>query len=305
MNPAATRTHLPRGELPDRDWPNCSASRSVRAAGLNWHVQVAGTGPVLLLVHGTGAATHSWRDLLPPLAEHFTVVAPDLPGHGWTDAPAAARLSLPGMAKALQGLLIALNMKPAVAVGHSAGAAVLARMALDGAIQPRAMVSLNGAFVPLQGVPGQVFSPLARLLVGLPGLPQLFVWRARDPAVVAQLLAGTGSTLDAEGVRLYGQVVRRPAHAASALGMMAHWNLRPLLADLPRLRPPLLLVAGAGDRSVPPAQSAQVRDLVPGSTLKTLPGLGHLAHEERPAEVVALILQFARANGALPPDASS
>ena len=301
MNPAATRTHSRHEELPGRDWPNRSASRTVRAAGLNWHVQVAGTGPVLLLVHGTGAATHSWRDLLPLLAEHFTVVAPDLPGHGWTDAPAAARLSLPGMAKALQDLLIALNMKPAVAAGHSAGAAVLARMALDGVIQPRAMVSLNGAFVPLQGVPGQIFSPLARLLVGLPGLPQVFAWRARDPAMVAQLLAGTGSSLDAEGVRLYGQVVRRPAHAASALGMMAHWNLRPLLADLPRLRVPLLLVAGGGDRSVPPAQSAEVRDLVPGSTLKLLPGLGHLAHEERPAEVTALILAFARANGVLPP----
>ena len=296
-------------ELPGRDWPNRSASRTVRAAGLNWHVQVGGPpankgSPIMLLVHGTGAATHSWRDLLPPLAEYFTVIAPDLPGHGWTDAPAAARLSLPGMAKALQGLLIALNMRPVVAVGHSAGAAVLARMALDGAIQPRALVSLNGAFVPLQGVPGQLFSPLARLLVGLPGLPQVFAWRARDPAMVAQLLAGTGSTLDAEGVRLYGQVVRRPAHAASALGMMAHWDLRPLLADLPRLRTPLLLVAGAGDRSVPPAQSAQVRDLVPGSTLATLPGLGHLAHEERPAEVAALILQFARANGALPPGAA-
>ena len=300
MSQAATRASLRGGELPGRDWPNRSASRSVRAAGLNWHVQVAGTGPVLLLVHGTGAATHSWRDLLLPLAKHFTVVAPDLPGHGWTDAPAAARLSLPGMAKALQGLLIALNMRPAVAAGHSAGAAVLARMALDGAIQPRAMVSLNGAFVPLQGVPGQIFSPLARLLVGLPGLPQVFAWRARDPAMVAQLLAGTGSALDAEGVRLYGQVVRRPAHAASALGMMAHWNLRPLLADLPRLRTPLLLVAGAGDRSVPSAQSAQVRDLVPGSALKILPGLGHLAQEERPAEVAALILQFAQANGALP-----
>ena len=304
MTPAGAR-----GELPGRDWPNRASSRSVRAAGLNWHVQVAGTGPVLLLAHGTGAATHSWRDMLPPLAERFTVVAPDLPGHGWTDAPAAARLSLPGMAKALQGLLIALNMRPAVAVGHSAGAAVLARMALDGAIQPRAMVSLNGAFVPLQGVPGQIFSPLARLLVGLPGLPQVFAWRARDPAMVAQLLAGTGSALDAEGVRLYGQVVRRPAHAASALGMMAHWDLRPLLADLPRLRVPLLLVAGAGDRSVPPAQSAQVRDLVPGSILKTLPGLGHLAHEERPAEVAALILEFAQANGAangaLPLDAAS
>ncbi|MFZ4410973.1 MAG: alpha/beta fold hydrolase, partial [Paracraurococcus sp.] len=80
------------------DWPNRPTSRLVAAGGLRWHVQVAGTGPVLLLVHGTGAATHSWRDLLPLLARHFTVVAPDLPGHGFTERPRAEGLSLPGMA---------------------------------------------------------------------------------------------------------------------------------------------------------------------------------------------------------------
>lgn len=288
-------------DLPGRDWPSRAASRTVRAAGLNWHVQVMGSGPVLLLAHGTGAATHSWRGLAPLLAKHFTVVAPDLPGHGYTEAPAAVRLSLPGMAKSLGALLVAMNMQPAAAAGHSAGAAILARMALDGLPSLRALVSLNGAFVPLQGVPGQVFSPIARLLVGLPGLPQLFAWRARDAGVVQKLLAATGSTLDAEGVRLYAQVVQRPDHAASALGMMAHWDLRPLMADLPRLRVPLLLVAGANDKTILPGQSTQVQDLVPGATLTMLPGLGHLAHEERAAEVAALIEGFCRTHGVLPP----
>ena len=82
-----------------RDWPNREASRFVRAAGLMWHVQIMGAGPVLLLAHGTGAATHSWRALAPLLAQHFTIVAPDLPGHGFTEAPGTARLSLPGMAR--------------------------------------------------------------------------------------------------------------------------------------------------------------------------------------------------------------
>ena len=285
---------------PGAGWPNRNASRTVRASGLEWHVQVMGDGPALLLAHGTGAATHSWRGLMPLLAQRFTVVAPDLPGHGYTQAPAAARLSLPGMAGSLRGLLTVMNLRPVAAAGHSAGAAILARMALDGALSLRALVSLNGAFIPLQGAAGQVFSPLARLLVGLPGLPQLFAWRARDPAMVARLLAATGSTLDDEGVRLYREAVRRPDHAASALGMMAHWDLRPLLADLPRLRTPLLLVTGDADRTVPPSQSAAVRDLVPGATLATLPGLGHLAHEERPAEVAALIEVFARRHGAVP-----
>lgn len=283
-----------------RDWPNREASRFVRAAGLMWHVQVVGSGPVLLLAHGTGAATHSWRTLAPLLARHFTVVAPDLPGHGFTESPATARLSLPGMAKSLHGLLHALNMRPVLAAGHSAGAAVLARMMLDGQIAPRGLVSLNGAFVPLEGVPGQIFSPLARLLVGLPLLPQLFAWRAKSDGAVQQILEGTGSRIDARGVALYGRVIRNPSHAAAALGMMARWDLHPLLRDLPRLEVPLLLIVGANDRAVPPAQAERVREVVPGASLAVMPGLGHLSHEERPEDAAALILQFAQNVAAVP-----
>ncbi len=282
------------------DWPNREHSRFVRASGLLWHVQVMGAGPCLLLLHGTGAATHSWRDLMSALAEHFTVVAPDLPGHGYTDAPAAARLSLPGMARSVLDLLRALDMRPVLAAGHSAGAAVLARMALDRTIAPRGLVALNGAFLPLEGLAGQMFSPLARVLVGLPLLPQLFAWRASKPGVVERLLEATGSRIDAKGAALYAGLVANPRHAAAALGMMAHWDLNPLLRDLSRLPVPLLLIAGGADRTIPPAQSERVRDLAPGARLVLMPGLGHLAHEERPAETSALILEHARRTGALP-----
>jgi len=283
------------------DWPNAQSSRFVRASGLDWHVQIMGAGPVLLLVHGTGAATHSWRDLMPALSQDFTVVAPDLPGHGFTGAPPGHLLSLPGMARDLAGLLAKLDVAPAIAAGHSAGAAILCRMTLDKALPKlRALVSLNGAMLPLDGAPGKIFAPLARLLVGLPLLPNLFAWRARDRAVVAQLLAGTGSRLDARGVDLYARVVQRPAHAAAALRMMANWDLAPLVRDLPRLSPPLLLVAGDGDRTIPPADAARLRELIPGATLSIMPGLGHLAHEEEPSETAALIREHARTHGVLP-----
>jgi len=281
-------------QLLGRDWPNRSASRFVRAAGLMWHVQVMGAGPVLLLAHGTGAATHSWRALAPLLARHFTVVAPDLPGHGFTDTPAKPRLSLPGMARSLQGLLQVLNLTPALAIGHSAGAAILARMTLDGQIAPRGLIGLNGAFVPLEGVPGQIFSPLAKLLVGLPLLPELLAWRAKGGTVVGGMLESTGSRIDAQGVTLYARMIRNPAHAAAALGMMSQWDLQPLWHDLGRLTVPLLLVVGANDRAVPPAQAARVRDTVLGATLVSMAGLGHLAHEERPDDTAAVVLDFAR-----------
>ena len=61
-------TRRPDWEHDGRDWPNRTASRFVSAAGIVWHVQVAGEGPALLLLHGTGAATHSWAGVLPLLA---------------------------------------------------------------------------------------------------------------------------------------------------------------------------------------------------------------------------------------------
>lgn len=79
------------------DWPHRDASRFVVAGGVRWHVQIAGDGPPLLLLHGSGASTHSWRDLLPLLARTHTVIAPDLPGHAFTSTPPAHTLSLPGM----------------------------------------------------------------------------------------------------------------------------------------------------------------------------------------------------------------
>ena len=79
-------------------WPHHGASRFVTAAGIRWHVQEMGQGPVVLLVHGTGAATHSWRGLMPLLAQTHRVIAIDLPGHGFTQTPAPQRLTLPGMA---------------------------------------------------------------------------------------------------------------------------------------------------------------------------------------------------------------
>lgn len=286
-------------ERDGQDWPNRDHSRFVEAAGLRWHAQVLGSGPVVVLVHGTGAATHSWRDLAPLLAQRCTVVAPDLPGHGFTHAPDVEQLSLPAMAQALGALLEALELSPALAVGHSAGAAILARMCLDGRIDPAGLVSLNGALLPLSGLHGQLFSPVARLLATTSLAPRLFAWRARSPAVVDRLLGNTGSVLDPTGIALYGRLAGNSGQVAAALRMMAHWDLRPLERELSGLRTPLLLVAGDRDRMISPGQALRVRRLRPGATVKRLPGLGHLAHEERPYEIAAILLRFAEECGAL------
>jgi magnesium chelatase accessory protein len=284
------------------DWPHREASRFVQADGLRWHVQrfgaEAGNLPVALLIHGTGASSHSWRGLGPLLAPHFSVLTMDLPGHGFTSMPAggaaARQLSLPGMAQAINALLHALDLKPALVVGHSAGAAIAVRMCLDGLIAPQLVISLNGAFLPLGGLAGQVFLPVARLMAAAPLLPRIFSWSAADPAVLRKLVDGTGSVLDATGLALYGKLVRNPGHAAGALGMMANWDLHTLVRDLPRLETAIGFVVGANDRTITPRQARRVMALLAPTahaTLTTLPGLGHLAHEEKPDVVATQICQ--------------
>lgn len=274
-------------------WPNRNISRFVDAAGINWHVQIAGSGPVLLLVHGTGASTHSWRRLIPLLAPNFTVVAADLPGHGFTAKPPSTVLRLPGMATAVSELLQRLGLEPEIVVGHSAGAAVLIRAAIDGQFNPKTIISVNGALLPFQGFAGQVFKPLAKLFVLQPFMPQIFSWRARQSRAVERLLAGTGSQPSADDVELYGRLFQSPGHVASTLAMMANWDLDNLVKDLRRLQSKLLLVTGQCDKAISPVDAERVKSMVPHGAIVQLPGLGHLAHEQRPDLIADLIMRNA------------
>lgn len=278
-----------------RDWPNRAFSHFVRAGGLRWHVQVfnhgdAGQRPTVLLLHGTGASTHSWRGLAPLLARHCTVVAPDLPGHGFTAPPARATgYSLPAVASGIADLLGVLKLSPMLVAGHSAGAAVAARLCLDGAITPRALISINGALLPFPGPANELFGPVARLLAGSRLASHAFALLAGSRSSVARLLRSTGSTIDPEDVRLYGVLAENPVHVAGALGLMANWDLRPLMRDLPRLTTRLILIAGDNDKMVPSTEISRIRALVPRAEPVWLRGLGHLAHEERPDEIAALL----------------
>ena len=296
-------------ERDGRNWPHRANSHFVQAAGVRWHVQqfdsTAADAPTALLLHGTGASTHSWRGLIPLLTPSFKVLSLDLPGHAFTDMPpggaSSQQMTLPGMAAAIGGLLTLLDIHPALLVGHSAGAAIALRLALDGHAAPRHIVSINGALQPLGGLAGQVFSPVAKIMSALPFVPSLFSWQASNASVLQKLIGSTGSTLDAEGMALYGQLVRNPGHAAGALGMMANWDLPQLAQDLPRLATPLSLIVGSQDRTVPPRQAAQLRALWPVSSaapppqLISLSGLGHLAHEEQPALIAGHVLELFKA----------
>lgn len=269
--------------------PNDEFGRRIHSSGLNWYVQVAGDGPVLLLLHGTGSTTHSWRSLLPILARDFTVIAPDLPGHGHTERPHGG-LNLPVMASLTADLLNTLDMQPDFVVGHSAGAAIMLEMALEGRIQPRHLLGINAALMPFGGVLTLAFAPMARLLSSVPQLSRLLAAKARKPGTVERLISGTGSVLSEQSVADYRRWLGDEAHVASTLAMMAGWNLAPLLEKLPDLDIPLGLVVGEGDRTVSPTEAAEVQKVLPGVDVIRLAGLGHLAHEEAAEQVARIVL---------------
>jgi magnesium chelatase accessory protein len=282
--PAALPVDLPS------DWPHRSASRRIDVGAQRWHVQVFGApGPQadVVLLHGAGASAHSWRDIAPALAGAGRVIVPDLPGHGWTGRPIAAQgLSLPGMSALTGDLLRVLGVQRPVLVGHSAGAAVAARMALDGQAEAALVIGLNGAWLPPAGQGRWFYEPLARVLALNPLVPHLVAWSARRRSPVERLVASTGSRLDARGLELYARLVQRSGHVAAVMAMMAAWDLRPLLRDLPRLSAPLHLLVADGDLTVPPQASAAARRCLPQAGWQTLHGLGHLAHEEAPTVVL-------------------
>lgn len=275
-----------------RDWPNRAASRFVDAGGVRWHVQIAGDGPPLLLLHGTGAATHSWRDLIPLLAKHFTVVAPDLPGHGFT---ASGPKALPAMAKAVAGLLAELDLMPSIIAGHSAGVAIGLRMVLDAMVESKVVVGLSPALLPFPGLAAKLFPTMAKLLFVNPFAPHIFAGIARGPGEVARfMLRSTGSKIDAAGIDHYAKLFAKPGHIAGTIAMMASWDLEPLKRDLPGLKVPLLLIHGDGDTAIPLAKAREAAALVPGARLEVLSGLGHLAHEEAPERVAEMITVFVK-----------
>ncbi|MDX2276589.1 MAG: alpha/beta fold hydrolase [Hyphomonadaceae bacterium] len=281
----------PDWNIEGRDWPNRESSRFVEAGGLVWHVQVMGAGPVLVLLHGTGAATHSWRTFAPILAQTYTVVAPDLPGHGFTATPQdSSDFALPKVAHSVSAMLRELGLEPHALIGHSAGAAIAVRMALNGVAAPAGIVGINAALAPFGGPLGPVAPMLARMLFYNPIAIGLFAHRASRPGAIAELMRSTGSSLDPAGLAFYERLFRSTGHLEATLALMAHWDLSALSAALPDLRAPLTLIVGDKDRAVPPESASAVQRKAEQARIITAHGLGHLAHEEQPELVAELVV---------------
>ena len=271
-----------------QDWPLAEHSRLILHRPHRWHVQELGQGPLILLIHGAGGATHSYRHLAPILAKTHRVIAVDLPGQGFTQLGAQQRCGLDHMAEDLLALCRHEGWKPARIVGHSAGAAIALRMWELGARPENGIVGINAALGNFKGVAGWLFPMMARALAVTPFSASVFAGTATRSSV-RNLIEGTGSKLTPEGLELYFRLASDRTHVDATLSMMAQWQLDGLLARLHQIETPVHLIAGSADKAVPPQVSTDAVGRLPEAQLSVLPQLGHLAHEEN-AEAVANVI---------------
>jgi magnesium chelatase accessory protein len=270
---------------PPRDWPLRDHARRIRLRH-DWWVVEHGVGPEVLLLHGAGGSGHSFRALVPALAGHRAVV-PDLPGQGYTRPGSRGRFGIEPMAEDIAALIAAAGWQPRVVIGHSAG--VPLALQLSTLVPFRAVIGLNAALGQFDGAAGFLFPLFARALAATPFIPSLVSRMWGNEARVRELIEGTGSHLDDAGITQYLRLVRRAPHVDGTLGMMAAWRVDRLMARAARLSVPVLLVANAGDRLVPPKVSREAARILPRAELREMPSLGHLAHEEDAGAVLATI----------------
>ncbi len=256
----------------------------------------SGARPVLLLVHGMAGSSSTWNEVLPALAERYTVIAPDLPGHGQSDKP-PQDYSLGAQANSLRDLLVALGVERATVVGQSLGGGITMQLAYQHPQYCERLVLVSS------GGLGREVSLLLRALT-LPGVeylaPVLFPSIVRDVGnTVSGWLRGVG--LRAPGIeqewRSYVSLVDpdtrraflRTLHSVVDFGGQTVSALdRLYLASLM----PSLIVWGDRDRIIPVAHAHEAHAAMPGSRLVIFEGSGHFLHTEEPARFVETLVDF-------------
>ncbi|AWW49218.1 alpha/beta fold hydrolase BchO [Polynucleobacter paneuropaeus] len=273
------------------DWPNRQHSRLISVGDLDWHVQLSGQGPVVLLLHGTGSSTHSWSDLIPLLEPHSQVLVPDLPGHAFTQGAKLEDLKLDVIAHSLQKLIEQLGIEaPSIVVGHSAGAPLAIRFAVAAAKQPKLVIALNPSFIPPLPVYTSFFGPLLGPITRSSTLSSLLASLSPSLGMVDKLLDSTNTNLPEARRVYYRKLFERSDHVRGSMNFMAAADIQKVLAEANLYRGKLICVLGNQDAWIPAKPLEKIiGDYFPAAEVLKWEG-GHIMHELEPSRVAKLIL---------------
>ena len=276
-------------EIIPKWWPNRSNSEFIKSENYNWHIQKFGsTGKKLLLIHGTGASSHSWYPVIENLNLDIEALCLDLPGHGFTRAFAKQNKQLVTIVDQISFLLGKLDFYPNIIIGHSAGAAVAYELAKKIETEP-STVAINAAFGQFSGLAGLAFPYFAKLAASTTIPARFLNLLASKEEIVRKLLASTGSAIPEQQIKCYQYLFSNPDHVDGTLQLMADWDLGNFLDRLPEETSPIHFLVGDKDKTVPPHISKSWDQLMPNSSLTKYKGLGHLLHEEDPSAVSTIL----------------
>jgi pimeloyl-ACP methyl ester carboxylesterase len=267
----------------------------------------AGSGPVVLAIHGLGGTKGSFLPTVAALTDRYRVVAPDLPGFGDSDKPLAAPYDARYFADAVVDLMDALDIQRAHLLGNSLGG----RVALEVALRDPARVGRLALLAPsLAWRRQRTWAPLLRLVRPELGLVQLAP-RPAVEAIVHRLIPGANHGWTAAGVDEFLRAYLTPAGraafyaAARQIYLEAPDGAQGFWPRLRGLQPEALFVWGRRDRLVPIAFARHVADALPRARHLAL-DCGHVPQVERPRETHAAVGAFLAddADGASPSERS-
>ncbi|HME68692.1 MAG TPA: alpha/beta fold hydrolase [Myxococcota bacterium] len=264
--------------------------------------RAAGCGPVLLFIHGIAGSAATWDDVLPRLADRYSVVAPDLPGHGRSGKP-PGDYSLGGYASGMRDLLDALRHERASVVGHSLGGGVAMQFAYQFPERCERLVLVSS------GGLGREVHFLLRA-AAFPGaewiLPLLCAERVCDAVdSMGRFLGGAGfrvgpdleeawrgfgTLTDADGRQAFIHTLRTVVDVRGQ--RVSATNRLYLAAGIPTM-----VVWGERDSTIPVAHAHAAHAAIPGSRLEIFPGAGHFPYRDNPRRFVEVLLDFLQSTG--------
>jgi pimeloyl-ACP methyl ester carboxylesterase len=259
----------------------------------------AGWGPVILLLHGVAGSSETWAPVIEPLAEKYTIVAPDLIGHGDSAKP-RGDYSLGAYASGLRDLLQAIGHDSATVVGHSLGGGIAMQFAYQfpdrcerlvlessGGLGREVNFLLRAATLP----GSEVVIPLlaSNQVLGAGELLGRIVGRTglRAGSDLEELWRGLTSLHDAGARQAFVYTLRSIVDPG---GQRVSARDRLYLAK----EMPTLIMWGESDRIIPARHGAEAHEAMPGSRFESFPGAGHFPHRDDPVRFVRVLDDFIR-----------
>ncbi len=265
-------------------------SRFIEIGGMNVHVRTEGAGPTIVLLHGTSASLHTWEGWTTALRDRYRVVRVDLPGFGLTGPTPDGHYEIEVYTRFMAALFDKLAITECVLAGNSFGG----RVAWETAFAHPGRVS-KLVLVDSAGYPNPTAKmPLGFRLARTPVLNRLAAYSLPRSVIEKSLrnVYGDPSKVTPELVDLYFDLAVR---AGNREALVKRFEQAPSGAGEERiraLRVPTLILWGGRDRLIPPEHGARFQKDIAGSQLVTFEGLGHVPHEEDPAQTVAPVLAF-------------